>query len=145
MASMMVNRACPQCGGLAIDDDYYKIGERYIYCYCCGYTYIREQYFDEVENKIKLKEEESKGYGMFRLAKKDGSKDLYSIDTPITKELINEYKEKLEKDNEIDLEKSYLVSYSDGEFTVLFGEVPSRYLISYEEYKRKGYLDVMRI
>ncbi|MCM3768288.1 hypothetical protein [Neobacillus niacini] len=145
MASMMVNRACPQCGGLAIDEDYYKIGERYIYCYCCGYTYIREQYFDEVENKIKLRVEESNGYGMFRIAMKDGSKDLFSIDTPITEELINEYKEKLKNNNEVDLNKSYLVSYFDGKFTVLFGEVPEIYLISYEEYKRKGYLDVMRI
>lgn len=143
MGSIMVNRACPQCRGLAIDDDYYKIGERYIYCYCCGYTYIREQYFDEEENTNKLKEVESKGYGIFRLAKKDGPGELYSIDTPITDELITEYKEKIEND-EIDREKSYLVSYSDGKFTVLFGTVPERYLISYGEYKEKGYLDVLR-
>lgn len=140
----MVNRACPQCNGLAIDDDYYKVGKRYIYCYCCGYTYIREQYFDEEENKSKLRDIESKGCGMFRLAKKDGPGHLYSIDIPITDELIDEYKGKLEND-EVDQEKSYLVSYSEGMFTVLFGNVPEKYLISYEDYRQKGYLDVLSL
>jgi uncharacterized Zn finger protein (UPF0148 family) len=142
MGSVMVNRACPKCGGLAIDEDYYRIGERYIYCYCCGYRYIREQYYDDNENKVKLKEEECKGYGMFRLAKKDGSKVFHALNTSITDELIAEFKEKLEND-ENDREKSYLISYADGEFTVLFGDVPERYRIPYEEYKQKGYLDVL--
>jgi hypothetical protein len=91
-----------------------------------------------------LLEIESKGHGMFRLAKKDSPGDLYSIDIPITDELIDEYKGKLEND-EVDQEKSYLVSYSEGTFTVLFSNVPERYLISYEDYKQKGYLDVLRL
>jgi hypothetical protein len=144
MGSIMVNRACPQCRGLAIEDDYYKIGEKYIYCYCCGYTFIREQYFDEIENKIKIKEVESSGYGIFSFAKKDGSNQLVSIHTPITDELINEYKVRMENEDG-DSEKSYLVSYSDGEFNILFGNVPKRYLISYEEYKKEGYLNVLQL
>lgn len=143
MASIMQNRACPKCGGIAIEDDYYKIGELYIYCYCCGYYFIRKQeFYDKEENRVSYLEEEGGGFGIFLLAKKDGTKSLYPLEAPLSDENLSEYKETLEN-NEIDKENSYLVSYGDGLFTTLFGEVPEKYRISYEEFQRKGYINII--
>ncbi|MGG1397612.1 hypothetical protein ABE288_07220 [Bacillus salipaludis] len=145
MASILINRACPQCGGIAIDEDYYKIGERYIYCYCCGYHYIREQlYYDNKENRVHYKEEECLGFGIFRLINKNGTSTIYPLESPITDELIAVYKGKLEN-NEVNREKCYLISYCDGVFTTLFGDVPEKYRIHYEEYKKKGYPDIVNL
>ncbi|MEH7440318.1 hypothetical protein V7182_22985 [Neobacillus drentensis] len=145
MASIMQNCSCPKCGGISIEDDYYKIGELYIYCYCCGYYFIRKQeFYEKEENRVHYKEEECGGFGIFLLAKKDGSKSLFPLEAPLTDEKLGEYKEKLDN-AEVDIENSYLVSYSDGIFNTLFGDVPEKYRISYEEYQKKGYINIITL
>src|SRR4051812_5844878 len=110
MASIMLYTKCPQCSGIAVMDDYYKIGDQYIWCERCGFSYTKEQdHYDSKENKIYFKEEETKGYGMFKIVNKEGKSRLFPINNPLTEEQIKEYKEEMDRDD-IDQEKCYLVS-----------------------------------
>ena len=136
MASIMLYSKCPKCAGIAILDDYYKIGDKYLWCERCGYNYQKEQdYYDATINQIFYKETEQIGYGMFKIANKEGKKQLVPIHSPLTKELIEEFKMEMERE-EIDKEKCYLVSYTDDKLEILFGEVPEIYFLTYDEYEK---------
>lgn len=54
----------------------------------------------------------------------------------ITDEQLEEYRMSC-LDDKVDPERSYLVSYKDGIFTILFGSPPENFYLPFEEYKEK--------
>lgn len=135
MASNMYAVKCPCCGRSAIEDDYYKTGEQYTVCMRCGYYYSKtiEKY---TQDTIEYKEEERKGYGVFRLVNKDGSREHRMLDSSLTNAQLRELKAEIQ-DNNVNQEKSYLVTYENGIFTILSGNPPENLHLSFEEYREK--------
>lgn len=135
MASTYSAIACPHCSCCAMEDCYYKIGERFIQCYRCGYTYIKIiNYWNE--NTPLFMEKEYKGYGVLLVRKVDGKGVRNFIQRPLSSEEVTENLEAfLEKDT--DLEESYFVLFENGVFTTLSGNPPEDYYLSFEEYKNR--------
>lgn len=135
MASIMYAIKCPGCERSAFVDDYYKTNEKYIFCMMCGYYYTKtiEKY---IENSIKYKEEECKGYGMFVLENKDGSCEKVILNDSLTVAQLEELKASL-MEGDVNQEKSYLISFENGVFTILFGTPPENFHLSFEEYRKK--------
>ncbi len=135
MASNMYAIKCPCCGRSAIEDYYYKTHEKYIFCMRCGYYYTKtiEKY---TETKIEYKEEKSEGHGMFKLENKDGSRERVILDCSLTDAQLEELKASL-MDMKVNQEKSYLISYENGVFNILFGNPPENFHLSFEEYREK--------
>ncbi|WP_034764822.1 hypothetical protein [Rossellomorea vietnamensis] len=135
MASIMYAIQCPSCGRSAYVDDYYKTDKKYIFCGVCGYYYTKtiEKY---TENSIKYKEEERKGHGMFVLQNKDGNCKKVMLNDSLTDEQLEELMASLMEEN-VNQEKSYLMSFKNGEFTILFGNPPEHFHLSFEEYRKK--------
>lgn len=126
---------CPCCERAAFVDDYYKTDEKYIYCMVCGYYYIKtiEEY---TENSIKYKEEVCNGHGMFVLENKDGNCQKVRLNNILTVAQLEELKTSL-MERSVNQEKSYLISFENGVFTILFGNPPENSHLSFDEYRRK--------
>jgi len=126
---------CPGCERSAFVDDYYKTHEKYIFCMVCGYYYTKtiEKY---TENSIKYKEEVCEGHGMFVLVNKDGSCEKVMLNDSLTVAQLEELKAKLMERN-VNQEKSYLISFENGVFTILFGNPPEHFHLTFEEYRIK--------
>lgn len=135
MASNIYATKCPCCGRSAIEDYYYKTQEQYTFCMRCGYYYskIIEKY---TKDTIEYKEEKNEGHGMFTLVNKDGSRKRVILDRYLTNVQLEELKEKFIGNN-VNQEKSYLVTYENGVFTVLLGNPPENFHLSFEEYREK--------
>jgi hypothetical protein len=135
LASIMYAVKCPGCERAAFVDDYYKTDEKYIFCMVCGYCYTKtfEKY---TENTIKYKEEEREGHGMFVLENKDGSCEKMILNEGLTVEQLEELKALL-MERGVNKEKSYLISFEKGVFTLLFGNPPEHFHLSFEEYQKK--------
>lgn len=135
MASIMYAIQCPGCGRSAYVDDYYKTEEKYIFCGVCGYYYTKkiEKY---TENSIRYKEEEREGHGMFVLENKDGNCKKVMLNDSLTDAQLEELMTSLMEEN-VNQEKSYLISFKNGEFTILFGNPPEHFHLSFEEYRKK--------
>ncbi|MDN3956719.1 hypothetical protein [Sporolactobacillus laevolacticus] len=136
MASLIYAQKCPSCGRSAIIDDYYKTDEKYIYCLRCGYNYSKriERYTDK---GIDYKEEQYDGHGVFILVNKDGNRKNMLLNE-VTDEHLVEYRAQFDDDN-VDQEKSYLVFFKDGVFTILHGNPPENFHLPFEDYKKKMY------
>ncbi|MGF6952314.1 hypothetical protein QF028_004819 [Neobacillus sp. B4I6] len=134
MGSNIYARECPCCGRSAIEDYYYKTDEFYTFCMRCGYNYskIIEKW---TANSPEFKEEKYDGNGVFILEKKDGSRKKMLLNG-VTDKQLEEYKASFMAD-EINQDKSYLVSFRDGEFTVLLGNPPDNFYLLFEEYREK--------
>lgn len=126
---------CPCCGRSALEDYYYKTHEQYTFCMRCGYYYTKtiEKY---TKDNIEYKEEKSEGHGMFILVNKDGSREKVILNCSLTDAQLEELKAKI-MDNNVNQEKSYLVSHENGVFTILFGNPPENFHLSFEEYREK--------
>ncbi len=135
MASNIYATKCPCCGRSAIEDYYYKTQEQYTFCMRCGYYYSKtiEKY---TKDDIEYKEEKSEGHGMFTLVNKDGSRKRVILDCSPTNTQLEELKAKF-MDNNVNQERSYLVTYENGVFTILFGDPPDNFHLSFEEYRKK--------
>lgn len=135
MASNIYATKCPCCGRSAIEDYYYKTHEVYTFCMRCGYYYSKtiDRY---TKDNIEYKEEKSDGHGIFVLVNKDGSRKRVVLNCSLTNEQLEELRAKF-MDNNINQEKSYLVTYENGEFTILFGNPPDNFYLSFEEYREK--------
>lgn len=135
MASLTYAIKCPCCGRSAFEDNYYKTNEQYIFCIRCGYYYTKtiEKY---TENNIQYKEEKSDGHGIFILVNKDGSRKKVILNCSLTDVQLEELKASL-IDSNVNQEKSYLISYKDGVFTILFGNPSENFHLSFEEYREK--------
>jgi hypothetical protein len=126
---------CPCCGRSAIEDYYYRTGEKYTFCIRCGYNYSKT-IENETANSIEYGEEKYDGHGVFVLANKDGSCKRMLLNSRITYEKLEEYTASFKEENVIQ-EKSYLVTHKDGEFTILLGNPPENFHLSFEEYREK--------
>jgi hypothetical protein len=139
MASFFRPVACPDCGKIAVEDYYYRTGAGYIICQCCGCEVDREAKYDKEKNTSYFEEETRTGYGKFFLEMKDGTFSSKRLMSQLTDEQFDNFKEKF-SDVDVDQEKSYLVSYHNGEFKILFGNAPECFHLSFEEYVEKyGY------
>ena len=116
-----------------------KLGAGYIICQCCGCEVDREAKYDS-EMKINYFEEEKRrGYGRFFLMRKDGNFSSKRLMSPLTDEQFENFKSEYYEIT-VDQEQSYLVSYRNGEFKILLGNVPDYFDLSYAEYDEKyGY------
>ncbi|MDX8345367.1 hypothetical protein [Rossellomorea sp. YZS02] len=135
MASIMYAIQCPCCERTAYVDDYYKTDEKYIFCMVCGYYFTKtiEKY---TENSIKYKVEERKGHGMFVLENNDGNCKKVMLNDSLTVTQLEELKASL-KDTNVNQEKSYLISFENGVFTILFGNPPEHFYLSFEAYRKR--------
>jgi ribosomal protein S27E len=135
LASNMYAIKCPGCERAAFEDDYYKTDEKYIFCMVCGYYYTKtiEKY---TENSIRYKEEEREGNGMFVLVKIDGCGNKMRLNDDLSVAQLEKLKASLMEKN-VNQEKSYLISFKNGEFTILFGNPPEHFHLSFEEYRKK--------
>jgi hypothetical protein len=126
---------CPCCGRSAFEDFYYKTDEQYTFCMRCGYYYTKtiENY---TAKAIEYTEEKNDGHGVFILENKDGSRKKMMFDCKITDEQFETCKASFMGDK-VNQEKSYLVTYEDGIFTILLGEPPENFHLSFEEYREK--------
>lgn len=134
LASLIYALKCPCCGRSAIIDDYYHTGEKYIYCLRCGYNYSKT-IESETAQSVEYKEEKYDGNGVFILINKDGSRKSMLLNK-VTDEHLKEHKVLFEDDT-VDQEKSYLVSFKDGVFSILGGNPPENFHLSFEDYKKK--------
>ena len=135
MASNISAIKCPHCGRSAIEDDYYKIDEKTIICYRCGYYYSKK-INDFTTSPIEFIEEEYEGGGVFILVKKDGDKQVTIFDGEIPRESFNEYQKEFLQDD-VDQEKSFLTTYKEGIFTIHCGTPSENFHLPFEEYKVK--------
>ncbi|MBT2690624.1 hypothetical protein J7I93_20930 [Bacillus sp. ISL-47] len=135
MASILYAIECPCCGRSAFEDDYYKTDEKFIFCLRCGFNYTKtiEKY---TKDNIEYKEEKIEGHGIFILVNKDGSQEKIILNSSLTNELLEELKAKV-NDNNVNQEKSYLISHENEVFTILFGNPPENFYLSFEEYREK--------
>ena len=120
---------CPNCGRSAIEDDYYKTDERYIYCYRCGYLYTKL-----TDDGINYDIDDSKGYGTFYLVKKKGRGKRVLFNRPMTDDQFDEFKKEFFAEN-ADQDQSYLITFEDGVFTCLLGT--ENFHLPFEEFKEK--------
>jgi hypothetical protein len=142
LASILLNIPCPQCGRVAVEDYYYSIDVKYIFCQCCGYFYSSKIIFNGSVGEY-LEEKEYKGYGIYYLVKKNGNGTFSFLNSPITQQQLDKYKLEFEGED-ADKAKSCLVLYNDGEFTILFGNVPENFHLYFDEYKEKYDYDPFR-
>lgn len=126
---------CPDCSRSAFQDFYYNSGENYIRCYRCGYNYSKT-IENETAQDIEYKEDKWDGHGVFSLVKKDGERKFALLNSKMTTDE-NERHKKLFINDDCDQEKSYLVSFEDGVFTILLGNPPENFHLSFEEYRQK--------
>lgn len=135
MASNIYALKCPCCGRSAFEDYYYKSGEQYTFCLRCGYNYTKT-----IENypvkSIEYREKKYDGHGVFILVNKDGSRKNMMLNSNMTDEQLEKYKESFMDDN-VNQEKSYLVSYKDGVFTIFLGNPSTNFYLPFEEYRAK--------
>ncbi|MDQ0156246.1 hypothetical protein [Robertmurraya andreesenii] len=135
MASNIYATKCPCCGRSAIEDYYYKTGEQYTICIRCGYNYsktIKKWTTDCLE----YKEEENEGNGVVVLEEKGGNRKKILLDSVVTDEQLEDYKTSFWAEN-INQEKSYVVLFKDGVFTVFLGYPPENFYLSFEDYREK--------
>ncbi|ASK61876.1 hypothetical protein CFK37_06730 [Virgibacillus phasianinus] len=128
MASTYSAMQCPNCGRSAIEDYYYKIGEQFICCHRCDYNYSKV-----IEHETsQYKEDAFGGYGIFMVVKKKGSREIIVLDGELTNNQLEKFT-KIFSESEVDQKSSYLVHFSNGQFTILLGTSPKNYFLSFED------------
>lgn len=116
MGSVLDFIECPNCKHEAFDDFYYKTGEEYIGCNNCGYhksaTIInRDKLLTELTEEDWEVVEIKEPYGAFRIKRYE---DLGTLcGTLESEEHLNELKQELEKDKEV--EYFTISQFIDGE------------------------------
>ncbi|TFJ91997.1 hypothetical protein [Lentibacillus salicampi] len=146
MGSICQSIACPHCGCSATEDDYYKTGERFIWCFRCGYTYYKTIDYT-VGDVTPYNETEYKGHGMFYLVSKGKKRENDGrriLNRPLTEQEMNDFKAELQ-DEAVDLEKSYFVMYENGTFTTIAGNPPDDFYLPFDVYKNRVGKDNMEV
>lgn len=124
---------------MAVEDYYYRTGAGYIICSHCGCEVDREAKYDKETGIYYFEEIIRKGYGRIFLQKSDGQFRCSLLKKTLTNEQINSFIIDF-SDLHTDQDNSYLVSYMNGEFNVLCGNLPVDFHLSFEEYIQKyGY------
>src|SRR5699024_4987953 len=117
------------------EDNYYKIGELFIWCYRCGYAYEKTIDYWKGNEPVFL-EKEYKGYGICLVHKKDGEGFSKIFQRPLADGEVQEYLDAFLKDD-VNLEKSYFVTFEDGIFTTLAGNPPEDFYQPFATYKQQ--------
>lgn len=122
---------CPQCGRLAIEEEYYKAGEKTIICHHCGYYYSKkiEKW---IESSIKYKVEKCEGHGVMSLVQNDGKERFYILNAALSHSEIDKHHNDYLK-GDLNQEKSFLVTTKNDVFTIQFGAPPENFHLSFEE------------
>jgi len=138
MASIIQAIACPHCSCCATEDFYYKMGDKFIWCFRCGYYYEKTQaYYDSEKNKIYFKENEYIGYGIFRIKKENDDEAQQTIfHEPLNEEEIHSFT-LLMQEEDVLLEDSYFVLYKNDNFHFIAGSPPEDFYLPFEEYEQK--------
>lgn len=144
MGSVLSEEKC-KCGGVVTIDDYYKTFEIYVSCNRCGYFYSRElkrdenykPIFDDQGKPIYI-EKELPGYGSACIWSKKGVGSIYYLREPLTKEIEEEFF-KILQEEDVDKEKSYLISYDKQTNLVkaIYGRPPLLYQQLEEKYEEE--------
>lgn len=86
MSTVRDYKKCPQCGGVCSTDFDCKSLEYYAYCQRCGYSYTHEirrypggKAITRNNGCPIYKDKEKRGYGVMRLASKEGIAKLYRL------------------------------------------------------------------
>ncbi|AOV07334.1 hypothetical protein [Sporosarcina ureilytica] len=135
MGSIICATKCPNCGRSAIQDYYYRSDEKTIVCYRCGF-YLKRQIQDIYASPTKYKEERYDGYGVFRLVNKDGKRTTTIFSCQLKENDIEKYVNEFSGDA-VNQEKSFLVTYTDGDFKILCGTPTENWHLPFEAYKKK--------
>lgn len=136
MASILYALKCPCCNRSAYEDYYYKTEEQYTICNRCGYSYSKSIQSYTKTNGFEYREEKSGGHGIFVLVSKEGSRKNIFLNERMSDEEFEEFTS-LFLAADIDQEKSYLVSYRDGVFSIILGNPPETFHLPFEEYREK--------
>lgn len=136
MASIIFARECPQCGRSAVEDNYYKTDETTIICYRCGYYYSKK--IEEwTKTSMKHKEVTDEGHGIMSTVDKEGEKTVTILNRALTQEELDQYRQVFNNNNNINQEKSFLVTYKDGVFTIQYGTPSENFYLPFQQYKEK--------
>ncbi|WP_102348095.1 hypothetical protein [Bacillus sp. Marseille-P3661] len=73
---------------------------------------------------------------MFVLENKDGIRKKVILNCSLINAQLEGFKANI-MDNNVNQEKSYLVTYENGVFTILFGNPPENFYLSFEQYREK--------
>jgi hypothetical protein len=131
MGSIIYAGECPNCGKTATFDDYYHTGELFVYCWHCGLYYTKiTAPFDSYE------ESKEGGFGIFSRVENNGRGSVIRLRENLSVEALKELAE-LFNAEDTDLSKSYLVTYQEGQFTCILGELPEDFLLSFKEFTEK--------
>lgn len=133
MGSSMFAVECPCCGRSAIED-FHNTGERYVFCLRCGYSYSMIITSSSTANET-YEEKTYDGNGVLILFYKDGQRKSILL-SHVPDDRFESCMNRL-KDDTVDQEKSYLVAFQEGVFTVLAGNPPENFHLSFADYKKK--------
>lgn len=133
MASFLSAIACPHCGCCSTEDDYYKLGEKFIWCFRCGYYYEKAVHLNESDEWV-YSEKEYKGFGILCLYKEKEKESKTIFHRRLSSQEISDFSAEFSQED-VDLEKSYFVLYEDGEFTIVAGSLPNDFYIPFYDYK----------
>lgn len=138
MASICQAIACPHCGCAATEDEYYKIGEKFIWCFRCGYSYYKTINYED-DNDAVYNELAYEGHGVFYMVSKNGKRKNDGrriLNRPLSEQEIVEFIDELQ-DEDVDLTNSYFVTYENGSFTTIAGTPPEDFYMPFNDYKAK--------
>jgi hypothetical protein len=76
---------------------------------------------------------------MFIVVNKDGSREKAILNCSLTDAQLEDLKAQI-MDNNVNQEKRYLVSYENGVSTILFGNWPENFHLSFEQYRENMFV-----
>lgn len=135
MGSIIHAVRCPNCGRSAVEDYDYKMGEKTIVCYRCGYFYSRKRRISTT-SMGHFTEEQYGGYGVFSLQRKRDIGKVVMFDREISQGKLQEFQNEFSQAN-TDQENSLLVTYEKGIFTIHCGTPTENFHLPFEQYKIK--------
>lgn len=126
---------CTNCKRSALVDKNPEDEEYIMTCFRCGYNYSRKLQW-ETEESVQYQEESNGGFGVFKLVHQSGDEILGQFRHPMTDRQYSSFKDDYAKEETVQ-DESFLVNYSNGEFTIQYGEPPENFYLSFEQYTKK--------
>ena len=140
MGSVIDDKKCEACDGVAFNDFYYRTGEEFSTCKRCGYSSSYCMKHNEsgdvvLENNLPVfVHKVSPGFGVFHITHRSTPvSQSGSFNKPINETTIEEFK-KIFAQHDIDPKNSYLAKWEDGKQTFILGETDNlAVMLSYDE------------
>lgn len=150
MATVQSYESCKKCNGVMMYNFNTRSGEEHGMCFRCGYGFkylmVRnddgEIQFEEIDGKKvpKMKLDESGSYGIIYLSIGEEGFGQYSTPTePIIKEHLDEIIETIETNDEINKDRSFIISYENGKAKAVYGTPNSDSYLSFEAWNKQMY------